>query len=131
MNPQDLKYAITHEWVHVDESGDAKIATIGISAFAIEQLNDLVYMELAEVGKTVAAGDSIGEIESVKAVSDVYSPIAGEVIESNAALADNLDALKDDAYDGGWLVKIRIADDSGLNALLDHAAYEKQCAEEQ
>ena len=87
-------------------------------------------MELAPVGKQLNAGDSIGEIESVKAVSDVYSPIAGEVVESNAGLADNLDTLKSDAYGAGWLVKIKISDDAGLGELLDHAAYEKQCAEE-
>lgn len=126
MKPEELKYAKTHEWVHVADG----VATIGISEFAIEQLNDLVYMELAEVGKEIAAGDSIGEIESVKAVSDVYSPIAGTVVESNAPLADSLDTLKDDAYDKGWLIKLKVTDDGGLGELMDHAAYEKQCAED-
>lgn len=130
MKPEELKYAKTHEWVHIDESSGDKIATLGISSFAIEQLNDLVYMELAPVAKQLNAGDSIGEIESVKAVSDVYSPIAGEVVESNEGLADNLDTLKDDAYGAGWLVKIKVSDDAGLAELMDHAAYEKQCAEE-
>ena len=81
MNPEDLKYAKTHEWVAVEDRDGQKIATVGISAFALQQLTDLVYLELPEVGRTVSAGDSFGEIESVKAVSDLYAPVTGEVIE--------------------------------------------------
>ncbi len=130
MNPEELLYAKTHEWTHVTEEGADKIATVGISAFAIEQMNDLVYIELPEVGRVVSAGDSFGEIESVKAVSDMYSPVAGEVTAVHSELTDNLDSLKDDAYAGGWLIKIKISDESGLQNLMDHAAYAKQCAEE-
>ena len=124
-----LLYAETHEWVDVAEEGGQRVATIGISAFALEQLNDLVYMDLPEAGKVVAAGDEFGEVESVKAVSPLYSPVAGEVIEVHSDLPDNLDQLNDDPYDFGWIVKVRIDDDSALSTLMDHATYEKQCAE--
>lgn len=121
-----MKYAESHEWVDVDSDG---IATIGISKFAIEQLNDLVFMELPEVGQTLDAGDSFGEVESVKAVSPVYSPVAGEVVEVHSELPESLDQLNDDPYDFGWMIKVKLADGASTDALLDHAAYEKQCAE--
>ncbi len=124
-----LLYADSHEWVDVAEEGGQKVATIGISGFAIEQLNDLVFMDLPEVGKTVSAGDEFGEVESVKAVSPMYSPVSGEVIEVHSDLPDNLDQLNDDPYDFGWIIKVRIDDDSSLDSLMDFAAYQKQCAE--
>ena len=124
-----LLYAETHEWVDVAEEGGQKIATIGISGFAIEQLNDLVYMELPEVGKKIAAGEEFGEVESVKAVSPLYSPVGGEVIEVHAELPDNLEQLNDDPYDFGWIVKLKMDDESALQHLMDFAASEKQCAE--
>ncbi len=124
-----LLYAETHEWVDVAEQDGHKIATIGISDFAIEQLNDLVYMDLPEVGKTVAAGEEFGEVESVKAVSPLYSPIGGEIVEVHSDLPDNLEGLNDDPYDFGWIVKVKIDDDSALDSLMDYAAYQKQCAE--
>ena len=96
-----LLYAETHEWVDVSEEGGQKIATIGISDFAIEQLNDLVYMELPEVGKTVGAGEEFGEVESVKAVSPLYSPVGGEIVAVHEDLPDSLDGLNDDPYDFG------------------------------
>ncbi len=130
MKPQDLLYAKTHEWVHVDRSGGSPVATIGISHFAVEALTDLVYLELPEVGRHVKAGQSIGEIESVKAVSDIYSPVSGEIIEVNGALPDGLGKLNDDPYGDGWIAKIKLADEADLKNLLAHAAYEKQCAEE-
>jgi glycine cleavage system H protein len=124
-----LLYAETHEWVEVTEEGGDKIATVGISAFAIEQLNDLVYMDLPEVGKTVAAGDEFGEVESVKAVSPLYSPVAGEVIEVHSELPDSLEKLNEDPFGFGWIVKIRVSDAARLDALMDQAAYQKQCSE--
>ena len=124
-----LLYAETHEWVDVSEEGGQKIATIGISDFAIEQLNDLVYMELPEVGKTVGAGEEFGEVESVKAVSPLYSPVGGEIVAVHEDLPDSLDGLNDDPYDFGWIVKVKIDDESALGSLLDFAAYQKQCAE--
>ncbi|TWT94533.1 glycine cleavage system protein GcvH [Stieleria varia] len=124
-----LLYAETHEWADVVDDGDSKIATVGISAFAIQQLNDLVYMDLPDVGKKVTAGEEFGEVESVKAVSPLYSPVTGEVIEVHSDLPDQLEQLNADPYDFGWIVKIRIEDEASLGALMDHAAYEKQCAE--
>lgn len=130
MATDNLLFAKTHEWVKVEEADGSKIATVGISAFAIEALKDLVYLELPQVGDSVTAGESMGEIESVKAVSDLYAPVSGEVIEANTTLPDNLDSLHDDAYDNGWIAKIKISDESALANLMDKAAYEKMCAEE-
>jgi glycine cleavage system H protein len=129
VKPEELKYAKTHEWMSLDAA--TKTATVGLSAFALEALTDLVYVELPKVGTKVEAGQSFGEIESVKAVSDLYSPVNGEVVESHTELADNLDILKTDPYDKGWLVKIKLSDEQGLGDLLSHSAYQKQCAEEQ
>jgi glycine cleavage system H protein len=130
VNPTELLYAKTHEWVSISESDGGKIATVGISAFAVEQLTDLVYLELPQIGRSVAAGDSIGEIESVKAVSDLYSPVSGEIIAVNEEVSEKPEILNGDPYENGWIAKIRITDDSSLNELMDHAAYEKQCASE-
>lgn len=130
MNPEELLYAETHEWVRITEEGGGKVATIGISAFAVEQLTDLVYMELPDVGTAVEAGGEFGEVESVKAVSPLYSPVGGEVIDVNSGLADRLESLNEDPYDAGWIIKVRVTDDSSLSKLLDYAAYQKQCAEE-
>ena len=93
MSPEQLRFAPTHEWVSLDTSSGDTIATLGISSYAVEALNDLVFIQLPAVGRQVVAGESICEIESVKAVSDIYSPIAGDVIEVNAPLADKLETL--------------------------------------
>mgnify|MGYP000278575094 CR=1 FL=1 len=130
MNPEQLLYAETHEWVHLEDKGGQKIATVGITAHAVEQLTDLVYMELPQPGSSVSSGTSFGEVESVKAVSDVYAPVTGEVIEVNTALPDSLEILSTDPYIKGWIAKIRITDESNLGNLMDFAAYQKQCAEE-
>ncbi len=131
MTPDELLYTKTHEWVDIGtDSAGAKIATLGLTDFALEALTDLVFMELPEVGREVAADESFGEIESVKAVSDLYAPVAGEIIDVNSAMVDSPDALSDDPYEAGWLVKIKITDDSAVADLLDHAAYQKQCEEE-
>lgn len=128
-SPKDLLYSETHEWVRIENSGGAKVATIGISAFAVEQLTDLVYMELPEVGRTVKAGEEFGEVESVKAVSPLYCPIGGEIVAVNTELPDKLETLNSDPYNAGWLIKVKVTDESGLAKLLDYAAYQKQCAE--
>ncbi|MCC9605790.1 glycine cleavage system protein GcvH [Blastopirellula sp. JC732] len=130
MDPSQLLYAKTHEWAFVEEQDGGKVATVGISAFAIEALTDLVYLELPKVGAQVTAGQPFGEIESVKAVSDVYAPVSGEVIAVNEELPNKLESLNDDPYIGGWIAKIKITDESGLANLLDQSAYEKQCQEE-
>ena len=130
MNLQDLLFTKTHEWVSVSSEGDTTVATIGISAFAVQALTDLVYIDLPQVGQVVEAEQPFCEVESVKAVSDIYSPVDGEVIAVNDRLPDALETLSSDPYDAGWIAKIRVSDVSGLDTLLDHAAYEKQCSEE-
>ena len=131
MKPERLLYTKTHEWVDVKTySSGARIATMGLTDFALEALTDLVFIELPEVGRAVAAEESFGEIESVKAVSDLYAPVAGEIIEVNSAMVDNPDALSDDPYEAGWLVKIKISDDTAVAGLLDYGAYNKQCEEQ-
>lgn len=129
MNHEELLYAETHEWLHLAEQNGDKIATIGISAFAVEALTDLVYIQLPEVGQKVSVGESFGEVESVKAVSDLYSPIEGEVIEVNESLANDLDALSADPYGKGWVAKIKLTDEGGLANLLDIDSYRKQCSD--
>ena len=131
MNPQQLLYTKTHEWASIEStSGGAKTATVGISAFALEVLTDLVFMSLPEVGRQVKAGESFGEIESVKAVSDINSPVDGEVVAVNSDLVNNLETLAKDPYQAGWLIKIKITNDAAIADLLDYAAYQKQCQEE-
>lgn len=130
MKPEELLYAKTHEWVHVQAGAQGKLATVGISAFAVEALTDLVYMQLPAVGAKVKAGQSFGEIESVKAVSDLYSPVDGEVTEVNSALASKLETLNSDPYGAGWMLKIKLSDEAALKNLMNFAAYQKMCAEE-
>ena len=119
----DLKFAKTHEWIRPEDGG---LATVGISAYAVEALTDLVFMQLPQVGRKVKAGESIGEIESVKAVSDFYAPVSGEIVEVNAALPGTLETLGQDPYGAGWLVRIRPENPAELAALLDQAAYDAQ-----
>jgi glycine cleavage system H protein len=128
---EELLYSKTHEWVRVGaDAAGTQIATVGLTAFALEALTDLVFVELPEVGRQLTAGEPFGEIESVKAVSDLYSPVDGEVLEVNSRLAENLENLASDPYQAGWFIKIKISDESGLAELLDEAAYKKQCEEE-
>lgn len=129
MNPESLQFAKTHEWVSVEQQGNDKIATVGISAFAVEALTDLVYMDLPQVGRHVTVGEPFGEIESVKAVSDMYSPVEGEIVAVNAELPSQLHLLNDDPYGAAWLVKIKLTSESSLSSLMDFAAYARQCAE--
>ena len=125
MKPEDLKYNESHEWVGMD--GD--LAVIGITDFAIEQLTDLVYMALPEVGATVTKGEEFGEVESVKAVSPLYSPVTGEIVEVHSELVDDMEGLGKDPFGHGWMIKVRLADGSGVDGLLDHAAYKAQCSQ--
>jgi len=131
VNPQQLLYTKTHEWADIQPGAGGKIATVGITAFAVEVLTDLVFMSLPEVGRKVKAGEPFGEIESVKAVSDLNSPLDGEITEVNSDMVNNLETLSKDPYQAGWLVKIKIGNEAGLADLLDYAAYQKQCREEQ
>ncbi len=122
---QNLLYSKTHEWVRVD--GDT--ASVGLTAFALEALTDLVHIQLPEVGAQVSAGQPFGEIESVKAVSDLNSPVNGEVVEVNSGV--DLEHLAEDPYNKGWFIKVKMSDKAALGSLLDDAAYKKQCEEEQ
>jgi glycine cleavage system H protein len=125
VKPEELKYLESHEWVSVAQQNGQQIATIGISAFAVEQLGDIVHMELPSVGDSVTAGEEFGEVESVKAVSSMYSPVNGEVVEVHTAIVDDLSVLSDDPYQKGWLLKVKV--DSLSEGLLDYATYKKQC----
>ncbi len=124
MNPSDLKYTSTHEWVRL--GGDT--ATIGITDHAAHSLSDLVYLGLPAVGAAVKAGQSFGEIESVKAVSDLNSPVDGEVVEVNEDLADDLGTINRDPYGEGWMVKVRLKGKPPAR-LLDAASYDKLISE--
>jgi glycine cleavage system H protein len=117
--PADLKYVKTHEWVRLE--GDT--ATIGITDFAQSELGDVVYVEVPEVGRMLNAGDSFGSVESVKTVSDIYAPVAGEVVEVNSALGAQSELINEDPYGKGWMIKIRVSDPSAVNGLLDSEAY--------
>ena len=131
MRPEELLFAKTHEWVHVErDASGAKIATVGITAFALEALTDLVFIDLPPVGRRVEAGQPFGEIESVKAVSDLYSPVDGEIIEVNSVVADRLERLAEDPYGASWFVKIKITNDANLAKLLSYEKYQKECTEE-
>ena len=126
MRPEDRSYLDSHEWAKLD--GD--IVTIGITDFAVEQLGELVYLDLPDVGRTLDKGEAFGEVESVKAVSDVNSPVAGEVIETNHGLPDDLDALQNDSLNGGWLIKVKVSGADALDGLKNAAAYEEVVASE-
>ncbi len=129
MNPESLLYTETHEWVHVQDEDGHKVATVGISDFAVEQLTDLVFLELPQVGRRLQAGEEFGEVESVKAVSPLYSPVGGEVVAVNQGLPEHLDRLSEDPFGEGWLIKVRLDDETSLARLLDYQAYRAQCAE--
>jgi glycine cleavage system H protein len=117
--PDDLRYHPEHDWVRID--GDD--AVFGITWHAQDALGEIVYVDLPELGASVEAGSSYGELESVKAVSDVIAPLSGEVVAVNGALADNPGLLNEEPYDGGWLVRVRLSDASAVSSLLDRDAY--------
>ncbi|HEX5136769.1 MAG TPA: glycine cleavage system protein GcvH [Planctomycetota bacterium] len=119
--PDKARYSKSHEWAILE--GD--VLTLGVTDWAVEHLGDLVYVDLPDAGKQLAAGDTACEIESVKAVGEVYSPVAGKVTAVNSGLADDPAPLAGDPYGKGWLVKIKVTDPSGYKKLLDLAAYEK------
>ena len=119
--PEGLKYHEEHDWAKVE--GDT--ATFGITWFAQDQLGEVVFVELPEVGATISANSSYAEVESVKAVSDVYAPLSGEVTEVNDALSDKPESINDDPYGDGWIAKVKLSDPSETESLLDVAAYKK------
>jgi glycine cleavage system H protein len=123
--PNDRRYTQSHEWAKPD--GD--VVRVGITEFAVEQLGDIIFLDLPEVGTAVRAGAAFGEIESVKAVSDLISPVTGEVREVNEKLMDDLDAFADDPWEAGWMIVVAPEDTSELDGLLDADAYAAQAEE--
>lgn len=122
MTPDDLKYTDEHEWVASPTDG---VVRIGITDYAQEQLGDVVYVQLPEVGKTVSASDALGEVESTKSVSEIFAPVSGEVTAVNSDLEDNPELINSEPYQGGWLVEIKLGDESELDDLLDADDYRK------
>jgi glycine cleavage system H protein len=118
--PADLKYTKSHEWVRAEDDGTL---TVGITDHAQDQLGDMVFVEVPEAGRAVAAGEACAVVESVKAASDVYSPVGGEVVGANAVLADNPELVNRDPYGEGWLWRLRPSDPTALGALLDADGY--------
>jgi glycine cleavage system H protein len=126
MYPTDLRYARTHEWAR--KEGD--LVVVGITKYAVDLLTDLVYLDLPEVGEHTFAGSSFGEVESVKAVSDLYAPVAGEVVEVNQAVVQDPTVIASDPYGKGWLIKIRPEAGAAFDELLTAEQYEQQIASE-
>jgi glycine cleavage system H protein len=120
--PTDLKYNSSHEWVR--DNGDGTV-TIGITEYAQDALGDVVFVELPKVGRVLAAKETFGVVESVKAASDLYSPVSGEIIEVNEALVDAPETINGSSYEDGWIMKIKISDGSEMGGLLDSSAYQK------
>lgn len=125
--PSDLRYMSSHEWVRVDADGTA---FVGITDHAQNAMGDLVYVELPEVGDTLAAGDEVGVVESVKAASDIYSPVSGEIIAINEALNDNPEQVNSDPFGDGWLYRIKLSDPGELEDLMSAEEYAEQLEEE-
>ena len=121
MIPTNCRYLESHEWARQD--GD--LIVVGITDFAVKHLTDLVFIDLPEVGETIERGSRFGEIESVKAVSDLNSPVSGEIVEVNSELADNLDRVASDPFGAGWMIKVRPSSGNPFEGMLDAAAYQK------
>ncbi len=125
MYPEDLKYHPEHAWAKID----GNMATLGITYYAQDQLGEIVFLELPAAGTEVKAGEPYAEIESVKSVSDVYSPVNGTIVEANQEVVEAPEIINEDCYGSGWMVKVELADPSGVDDLLDAAAYEKLVSE--
>jgi glycine cleavage system H protein len=124
--PPGLKYSKEHEWVATEET----VATVGITDHAQEQLGEIVYIELPSVGEKVSKDDPFGVVESVKAVSDIYAPVSGTVLEVNEDLAESPEAVNEDPYGDGWLIKVRVSDPADLDDLMENEEYEQMIARE-
>ncbi len=120
MVPTDLRYTKDHEWVRADGAE----ATIGITAYAASQLGDIVFVELPDVGRVLEQSAPFGVVESVKAVSDLFAPVAGEVVQANAALGHSPELVNEDPYDAGWMIRVRLSEPGQLDDLLDADAYD-------
>lgn len=124
MVPDDLRYSKDHEWVRLD--GD--VATVGITDYAADQLGDIVFVELPEAGRTFEQFATFGVVESVKAVSDLFAPVGGEVVEANGELASTPELVNNDPYGAGWMLRVRVADPAQVDALLEPTAYDELVA---
>ena len=124
--PSDLKYTKDHEWVRVENG----VATCGITAFAVQQLEEVIYVSFIADDDNVSTGDSVAEVESTKAVSEVYAPVSGEVVESNEGLEDDAELINSDPYVAGWLFKILLEDEEELEGMMDAEAYSAHIADE-
>jgi glycine cleavage system H protein len=124
--PDDLKYTKEHEWVAVN----GNVGTVGITHYAQSELGDIVYVELPAAGSPVMAGEEFGTVESVKAVSEIFAPVSGEVLEVNTALAKNPETINKDPYGEGWLMKLKLADPKEISSLMSAAEYRKYIEEE-
>ena len=124
--PEDLRYSKEHEWVLVED----KVATVGVTDYAQEQLGDIVFVEMPAIGDKVSKEDAFGVVESVKAVSDIYAPVSGKVLEVNDDLPDNPEMVNEDPYGDGWMIKIEMNDAEELQDLMTAAEYEEYVAEE-
>jgi len=125
--PSELKFLSSHEWVLIEDD----LATVGVSDHAQELLGDLVFVELPEVGSAIAAGDSVAVIESVKAASDTYAPVSGEIVEVNSELEDSPERINDDPYGDGWMYRVKMEDPDEVGELLDAEAYTDVIAAEE
>ncbi len=125
MYPSDYRYTKDHEWIKLD----GPMGTIGITDYAQAELGDVVFVELPKAGTQVKAGQSFGTVESVKAVSEIFAPVSGEVVETNAALADSPEKINQDPHGAAWLVKVRLVDPKEISGLMDAAAYQAYIAE--
>ncbi len=126
MDPKDLRYTKSHEWASLD--GD--VCTVGITKYAVEQLTDVTFLELPEPGTKVTSGERFGEIESVKSVNDLYSPVSGEVAEMNKPLVDDPASIADDPFGKGWMIKIKVDAEQTLDHMMDRSQYDEQIASE-
>ena len=126
MDPSTLRYTRTHEWA----SAEGDLVTVGITKFATDQMTDITYVELPHLGDHVFTGQAFGEVETVKAVNDLFSPVDGEVVEVNEKLVDDPTPITQDPYGAGWLIKVRLEQGATLNHLLTHEQYQKQVQSE-
>ena len=124
--PEDVRYTPEHEWARLENG----VVTVGITSYASEQLGDVVFVELPDVGRRVEATKPFGVVEAVKTVSDLYAPVSGEVVEVNAALADHPETVNAEPFGGGWMIRIKAADAADVAKLMDHEAYGRHVEEQ-
>ena len=128
--PDDLFYTKDHEWARIEDRAGTKVATIGVTRYAVEQLGDVTQVDLPKEGETVKQAEVFGSVESVKAVSDLFAPITGKIVKVNSPLSDSPEYVNEDPYDEGWMIQVALSNTKELDALLDAAAYQMFLAEQ-